>query len=132
MSEPETTAIWGEDEGAYAEAFAGVGRHVIAGQRRHERLAEAKDERILAPGYVRVQRNVLATQKPRPDRVPDAERAEMARLYREIGEQPEVCKMIAARLDPPHSSLCVATILLNDGVRPKKPPRLTGRGGRAR
>jgi|WetSurMetagenome_2_1015567.scaffolds.fasta_scaffold02463_8 hypothetical protein len=110
---------------------------VIAGHRRHERLAEAKDERVPAPGYVRVQRNVLAVQKPRPERVPDAERAEMARLYREIvkpgcKEPPDICKQISARLDPPHSSLCVATILLNDLVRPKKPPKRTGSGSRAR
>jgi hypothetical protein len=45
--------------------------------------AKGKDDRAPAPGYVRKLRNVPASQKARPDRVPDAERREMARFLRD-------------------------------------------------
>jgi hypothetical protein len=107
---------------------------VLAGHRRHERLAEAKDERTPEPGYVRTLRNVPAVQKPRLAPVSAAERREMARLYDELGRdtEPEICRRIAERLDSGRSSLCVATILSNDGVRGKLPKTRTVRKRGAR
>jgi hypothetical protein len=122
-------ACWDGDEAAYAEALANTGRHILAGHRRHERLAEAKDERTPEPGYVRTLRNVPASQKPQLAPVSAAERREMARLYDELGrdKEPEICRRIAERLDSGRSSLCVATILSNDGVRGKLPKARTVR-----
>lgn len=82
----------------------------LAGEGHRERNAVAQENDRWAPPA----QKTAATHK----RVSDAERAEMARLYRELGEQERVCSMIAGRLTVPRSVMCVANVLTNDGVRP--------------
>lgn len=114
-------ARWGGDDGAYAEAFANAEKHIVAGHSLSEERAIYTGKDMPMASYARVLRPAKGLAVT--ERCTAAEVQEMARLYAELREDPElgelkICHRISARLTRPRSPACVSDKLAKAGVRP--------------
>jgi hypothetical protein len=108
---------WGNNEQAYRDALMAEGKGELSGLRRED-LAEVAEKRSSKTMATEI-KTVLTIQDI-DYRINAKEQAEIARLYRKLGDTPGVCKIIGEMLPVKRKPCAVSDALERAGVREKR------------